>query len=341
MAYAQPTPILDVRDLHVEFDTMSGLVQGLRGVSFSVMPGETLALVGESGSGKSVTAQAIMGLIGLPGSIVSGDILWKGQSLLTPEGQKKAATLRGKSLSMVFQDPMTSLNPLMTIGAHLIEVLRRHMKLSKPQAFARGVELLEAVGITEPRRRMAQYPHEFSGGMRQRVMIALAIACEPDLLIADEPTTALDVTIQAQVLDLLADLQKSMGLSIVLITHDLGIVAGLCERVAVMYAGSIVEAGSAATVFEQAEHPYTQGLIRSTPRLDDRRDRLVSIEGAPPSLLHPPKGCAFQSRCPVASRQCDTKPARQETPAGGSVSCWTPSLPAWADVAKTTEVHAR
>ncbi|TNE68677.1 MAG: ABC transporter ATP-binding protein [Rhodobacteraceae bacterium] len=342
MANAQPTPILEVRDLCVEFDTMAGLVQGLRGVSFSVLPGETMALVGESGSGKSVTAQAIMGLIGLPGRISSGDILWKGQSLLTREGQKAAGKLRGKSVSMVFQDPMTSLNPLMTIGAHLVEVLRRHMGLSKDKAFARGVDLLDAVGITEPKRRMGQYPHEFSGGMRQRVMIALAIACEPELLIADEPTTALDVTIQAQVLDLLADLQKSMGLSIVLITHDLGIVAGLCEKVAVMYAGSIVEAGAAETVFAHAEHPYTQGLIRSTPRLDDRRARLVSIDGAPPSLLHPPKGCAFQSRCPVASRQCDEKPARQATPEGGTVTCWTPSVAAWAEpVDRQAEVQAR
>ncbi|AJE46878.1 ABC transporter ATP-binding protein [Celeribacter indicus] len=339
MAYAHPTPILELRDLCVEFDTMAGLVQGLRGVSLSLMPGETLALVGESGSGKSVTAQAIMGLIGLPGRIASGDILWKGQSLLTAEGRRTAQRLRGKSLSMVFQDPMTSLNPLMTIGAHLVEVLRRHMKLSKAAAFARGVELLDAVGITEPRRRMGQYPHEFSGGMRQRVMIALAIACEPELLIADEPTTALDVTIQAQVLDLLADLQTSMGLSILLITHDLGIVAGLCEKVAVMYAGSIVEAGTARTVFGQAEHPYTQGLIRSTPRLDDRRERLVAIDGAPPSLLDPPKGCAFQSRCPVASRKCDTTPVRQRTPEGGSVSCWTPAVPAWSEPAP--EARAR
>ncbi|WP_253949399.1 ABC transporter ATP-binding protein [Mangrovicoccus sp. HB161399] len=324
------TPILELSDLQVEFDTRAGIVHGLRGVSFALQPGETLALVGESGSGKSVTAQAVMGLISLPGAITGGDILWKGESLLGRAAARRARKLHGKALSMVFQDPMTSLNPLMSIGAHLTEVQRRHMGLSRRAAAARGAELLDAVGITEPQRRMAQFPHELSGGMRQRVMIALAIACEPELLIADEPTTALDVTIQAQVLDLLSDLQRQMGLSILLITHDLGVVAGLCEKVAVMYAGEIVETGTADDLFAAAKHPYTQGLIRSTPRLSDRAERLVSIDGAPPSLLSPPEGCAFEPRCPQSSLRCRTRPPLAAAPGStGAHACWNSTPAAW------------
>ena len=317
-------PLLEVEDLSVAFDTRRGVVQGLRGVNLFIGRGETLALVGESGSGKSVTAQAVMGLIDAPGRIASGDIRWKGHSLLTPEGARAARDIRGKEIALIFQDPMTSLNPLIKIGAQIGEVLRRHLGMSTAQAHARTLELLEAVGIPAPPRRASQYPHELSGGMRQRVMIAMAIACEPQLLIADEPTTALDVTIQAQVLELLAGLQESLNLSVILITHDLGVVAGLCQRVAVMYAGRIVETGLADDIFERPAHPYTQGLIRSTPRLDDRHERLIAIDGAPPDMLSPPKGCAFRLRCTVADAACEKDPPVGISSGGGTVACWHP-----------------
>ncbi|MBE3638164.1 ABC transporter ATP-binding protein [Mangrovicoccus algicola] len=338
MTRPDPTPILELRNLEVCFDTRAGIVRGLRGVSFALEPGKTLALVGESGSGKSVTASAVMGLIQLPGAITGGDILWKGESLLGRAGARRAARLRGKQMSMVFQDPMTSLDPLMSIGAHLVEVQRRHLGLSRRAAAARGAELLDAVGITDPARRMGQHPHELSGGMRQRVMIALAIACEPELLIADEPTTALDVTIQAQVLDLLADLQRDMGLSILLITHDLGVVAGLCEEVAVMYAGEIVETGAADDLFGRARHPYTQGLVRATPRLTDRSERLVSIDGAPPGLLDPPSGCAFAPRCPQTTGACAARPPLRAAPGGhGAHACWNARPAAWEPAARPVQ----
>ncbi|MBB5753761.1 ABC transporter ATP-binding protein [Prosthecomicrobium pneumaticum] len=330
-------PLLEVERLQVEFDTRAGIVHGLRGVDLSIRRGETLALVGESGSGKSVTAQAVMGLIDVPGRIAGGDIRWKGQSLLKGDGPRRAKDIRGKEVALIFQDPMTSLNPLITIGAQIGEVLQRHLGMTKAQARIRVLELLEAVGIPAPPRRAAQYPHELSGGMRQRVMIAMAIACEPQLLIADEPTTALDVTIQAQVLELIAGLQETLKLSVILITHDLGVVAGLCQRVAVMYAGRIVETGLADDLFERPSHPYTQGLIRSTPRLDDRLERLVSIEGAPPSLLAPPRGCAFEPRCPIAEARCGTEPPLAIVHAGASAACWKPSQPAWRDVPASAE----
>ncbi len=318
-------PLLEIDQLSVEFDTRRGVVHGLRGVSLSVGKGETLAIVGESGSGKSVTAQAVMGLIDVPGRIAGGDILWKGRSLLSPEGARAARDIRGKEISLVFQDPMTSLNPLLKIGVQIAEVLRRHLGMSKAQAHTRALELLEAVGIPSPPRRAEQYPHELSGGMRQRVMIAMAIACEPLLLIADEPTTALDVTIQAQVLELIAGLQESLNLSVILITHDLGVVAGLCHRVAVMYAGRIVESGKADDIFERPAHPYTQGLIRSTPRLDDRLDRLIAIDGAPPDLLMPPVGCAFRVRCPHAEAICGQEPPVVSFVRDRITACWRPS----------------
>ncbi|MCX5511889.1 ABC transporter ATP-binding protein [Kaistia algarum] len=324
-------PLLEVERLHVEFDTRAGTVHGLRGVDLSIRRGETLAIVGESGSGKSVTAQAVMGLVDVPGRIVSGDIRWKGQSLLSGGGLKLAREIRGKDVSLIFQDPMTSLNPLLTVGAQIAEVLQRHLGMTKSQARTRVLELLEAVGIPAPPRRADQYPHELSGGMRQRIMIAMAIACEPQLLIADEPTTALDVTIQAQVLELLAGLQETLNLSVILITHDLGVVAGLCRRVAVMYAGRIVETGLADDLFERPAHPYTQGLIRSTPRLDDRMTRLIAIEGAPPSLISPPAGCSFRPRCPIADARCEKSPPLAPVHAGASAACWKPSVPAWQD----------
>ena len=331
-AAALDKPLLEIERLEVEFDTRRGVVRGLRGVDLTVGRGETLAIVGESGSGKSVTAQAVMGLIDVPGRIAGGDIRWKGHSMLTRSGARMARDLRGKEIALVFQDPMTSLNPLLRIGAQISEVLRRHLGMTRADADLRVLELLEAVGIPAPPRRAQQYPHELSGGMRQRVMIAMAIACEPELLIADEPTTALDVTIQAQVLELLAGLQETLGLSVMLITHDLGVVAGLCDRVAVMYAGQIVETGPAEDVFGRPAHPYTQGLIRSTPRLDDRMERLGAIDGAPPNLLMPPPGCAFRERCPIAEAVCETQPVLSpvETRPDGTVACWRATTDAWA-----------
>jgi len=298
--------LLEVDDLVVEFLTQRGTVQAVRGVSFHVEEGETLGLVGESGSGKSVTAQAVLGLTELPGRIVSGDIRWKGRSVLGKENRRYAESIRGRELAVVFQDPMTSLNPLFTVGMQLAEVARHHLGMSRKQATERAVELLDLVGIAFPRQRIKQYPHELSGGMRQRVMIAMALACEPELIIADEPTTALDVTIQAQVLELMADLQQRLGLAVLLITHDLGVVAGLCHRVQVMYAGRLVESGEATELFAAPGHPYTAGLLRSTPRLDVVSPRLVAIEGAPPDLRRPPSGCAFHPRCPLAIERCRT-----------------------------------
>jgi peptide/nickel transport system ATP-binding protein len=255
---------------------------GRPGVSLQVGYGETLGIVGESGSGKSVTVQAVMGLITTPGEIVSGDIRWKGRSLLGPGGKELPRRFAAKEIAMIFQDPMTSLNPLFTVGTQITEVLRHHLGMNRKQARRRAVELLELVDISAPERRLDQHPHEFSGGMRQRVMIAMALACEPRLLIADEPTTALDVTIQAQILELLADLQQRLNLSVIMITHDLGVIAQLCHRVAVMYAGEIVEVGDAEDVFEHPIHPYTQGLLRATPRPDEVTERMIAIEGVPP-----------------------------------------------------------
>jgi peptide/nickel transport system ATP-binding protein len=299
--------LLEVDGLEVEFLTHAGTVHAVRGVSFHVDEGETLGLVGESGSGKSVSTQAALGLVELPGRIVAGDVRWKGRSLLGKENHRYAESIRGRELAVVFQDPMTSLNPLFSVGMQLAEVARHHLGMNRKQAAERAVELLDLVGIAFPRQRVKQYPHELSGGMRQRVIIAMALACEPELLIADEPTTALDVTIQAQVLDLIGELQQRLGLAVLLITHDLGVVAGLCHRVQVMYAGRLVESGGAEDVFATPGHPYTAGLLRSTPRLDVVSPRLVAIDGAPPDLRHPPSGCAFHPRCPLAIDRCSTE----------------------------------
>jgi peptide/nickel transport system ATP-binding protein len=317
-------PLLEIEGLEVHFTTRSGIVEGARGVTFHVEEGETLGLVGESGSGKSVTAQAVMGLITSPGEIVAGDIRWKGQSLLAPGGRSTLLKVRGKEISMIFQDPMTSLNPVFSIGTQICEVLRHHLNMTKEQARTRAIELLDLVDIPAPERRLKQYPHEFSGGMRQRVMIAMALACEPELLIADEPTTALDVTIQAQILELIADLQERLNLSVIMITHDLGVIAQLCHRVAVMYAGKIVEVGDAEETFERPGHPYTQGLLNATPRPDVVTERMVAIEGIPPNLISPPPGCAFVPRCLYAREGCAKQP--QPTPFGARshVSCWGP-----------------
>ncbi|RVK21377.1 ABC transporter ATP-binding protein [Sinorhizobium medicae] len=323
-------PLLEIDNLHVCFDTRAGTVQALRGVSLSVAPGETLGIVGESGSGKSVTAQAVMGLIDVPGRISGGEILWQGQPLAGVDVTRAARGIWGREITMIFQNPMTSLNPLMTIGAQIAEVVELHMGFDRRAARKRAAELLSAVGIAGAERRLDQYPHEFSGGMRQRVMIAMGIACEPKLLIADEPTTALDVTIQAQILELLAELQEKMGLAIVLITHDLGIVAGLCHRVAVMYAGQIVETGPVDAIFENPSHPYTQGLIRSTPGLDADEERLTAIDGAPPGLLRPPSGCAFLPRCPIGDEGCRA-PQRLRAVGSGTVACRKAGEQAWRE----------
>ena len=318
---AVPETLLEVDHLNVKFFTRRGVVHAVRDVSFTVARGETLGLVGESGSGKSVTAQALLGLTELPGKVTSGDVRWKGQSLIA--GTDTIGRVRGNEIAMVFQDPMTSLNPVFTIGMQITEVLRRHLGMNRRQARGRAVELLDLVGIANPRDRVKQYAHEMSGGMRQRVLIAMALACEPQLLIADEPTTALDVTIQAQILELIAELQERLGLAVLLITHDLGVVAGLCNRVAVMYSGKIVELAAADDLYARPGHPYTAGLLRSTPRLDVVMPRLVSIEGTPPDLVLAQAGCSFAPRCPLAVAAClEETPGLETHPNGRKVACW-------------------
>ncbi|WP_102271816.1 ABC transporter ATP-binding protein [Cytobacillus massiliigabonensis] len=289
--------ILEVKDLEVSFQTYGGSVKAVRGVSFDLHKGETLAIVGESGSGKSVTSQTIMKLIPMPpGKITGGQILFNGDDIV-PKTEKQMEKIRGKEISMIFQDPMTSLNPTMKIGTQIMEGLIKHQNMSKQAARTRAVELLKLVGIPMPERRVNQYPHEFSGGMRQRAMIAIALAANPKLLIADEPTTALDVTIQAQILDLMKDLQSKMDTSIIFITHDLGVVANVADRVAVMYAGQIVEMGTVDEIFYDPRHPYTWGLLASMPSLDnDNKEELAAIPGTPPDLTNPPKGDAFAAR---------------------------------------------
>ncbi|MFB3737353.1 MAG: ABC transporter ATP-binding protein [Candidatus Velamenicoccus archaeovorus] len=315
--------LLEVQDLDVRFYTRRGEAHAVRGVSFTIDRGETLGLVGESGSGKSVTSLAMLGLIQLPGKVTGGDVRWKGRSLLGPEGERYAQTIRGRELAVVFQDPMTSLNPLFTIGTQIGEVLRHHLGMNRKQAAERTVELLDLVGISNPGQRVQQYPHEFSGGMRQRMLIAMALACEPEMVIADEPTTALDVTIQAQILELLADLQQRLGVAVLLISHDLGVVAQVCHRIAVMYAGRIVETGPAEGVFARPGHPYAMGLLRSTPRLDVRQARLVGIDGSPPDLISPPTGCPFHPRCAHADERCSAEmPPLDPYDGGREVACW-------------------
>ena len=315
--------LLEIDALEVKFFTRRGVVQAVRQVSLTIEPGQTVGLVGESGSGKSVMSQAVLGLVQVPGRITSGDIRWKGRSLLGKENRRYANKVRGKDISIVFQDPMTSLNPLLTIGTQITEVLRRHLDMSKKQADERAKELLDLVGISFPNQRMKQYPHEFSGGMRQRAMIAMALSSDPDLLIADEPTTALDVTIQAQILELIADIQERLGLTVLLITHDLGVIAEMCHRMAVMYAGKIIETGPVQEVFRQPGHPYTAGLLQSTPRLDVVKSRLTIIEGNPVDLLRPPTGCPYHPRCPLQLDQClEEMPPTEQPFSGREVACW-------------------
>ncbi|QUH28604.1 ABC transporter ATP-binding protein [Vallitalea guaymasensis] len=286
--------ILEVKDLEISFRTHAGDVQAVRGISFDLFKGETLAIVGESGSGKSVTVKGVMGLLADNGYYKNGHILFEGHDV-TKMKEAQLHSVRGNKMAMIFQDPMTSLDPTMTIGKQIMEVIRLHQKVSKKEAFEKAVKLIDMVGIPEPRSRMKQYPHQFSGGMRQRIVIAIALACEPTILIADEPTTALDVTIQAQILDLVKDLQQKIGASVIFITHDLGVVANVADRVAVMYAGKMVEVGTSDEVFYDPRHPYTWGLIGSMPDLETEGE-LYAIPGTPPNLIKPPVGDAFAIR---------------------------------------------
>jgi peptide/nickel transport system ATP-binding protein len=300
MSAAASEPLLRVEDLRVEFPSEDGVVHAVDGITYQVFPGRTLGIVGESGSGKTVSSLTALGLTRRQGARISGRILFEGQDLLTVSEDGMRA-IRGNDIAMIFQDPLSALHPLYKVGRQLTEAVRAHRDVSKQQARARAIELLGLVGIPDPARRVDQYPHEFSGGMRQRVMIAMALANEPKLLFADEPTTALDVTVQAQILALMERLQRELGMAIVIITHDLGVVAEMADEIAVMYAGRIVETATAANLFASPEHPYTWGLLKSIPRLDAQRDEdLVPIPGTPPSLIHPPSGCHFHPRCPYS-----------------------------------------
>ncbi|MCP3028935.1 ABC transporter ATP-binding protein [Halobacillus sp. A5] len=315
--------ILDIKDLHVSFVTYGGEVQAVRGVNLELYKGETLAIVGESGCGKSVTANSIMRLIpSPPGRIKKGSIHFKGEDM-TKLSNKQVRKIRGVDISMIFQDPMTALNPTLTIGNQLTEGLKQHRKISSKQANDQAIDMLNLVGIPNPDERMKQYPHQFSGGMRQRIVIAMALICEPELLIADEPTTALDVTIQAQILQLFQKIQRETGVSIILITHDLGVVAKIASRIAVMYAGKVIETGTRQEIFYRPNHPYTQGLLNSVPRLDQKGEKLIPIVGTPPDLFSPPQGCPFTARCPKAMEVCSrVYPFQTELSETHAVDCW-------------------
>ncbi len=315
--------LLEVKDLHVSFSTYGGVVKAVRGVSFDLYRGETLAIVGESGCGKSVTANSIMKLIPTPaGKIEKGTIKFKDREL-TGLSDKEMRKIRGVDISMIFQDPMTALNPTLTVGTQLTEGLMQHQNISAKEAQKKAIEMLNLVGIPNPELRLKQYPHQFSGGMRQRIVIAIALICEPDLLIADEPTTALDVTIQAQILDLFSKIQRETNIAIILITHDFGVVAKIADRIAVMYGGKIIESGTKKEVFYEAKHPYTLGLLNSIPRLDRKGEKLIPIDGTPPDLFAPPKGCPFAARCQHAMVACNqVYPLRHDVSESHYVDCW-------------------
>ncbi|MEJ8554674.1 ABC transporter ATP-binding protein [Tepidibacter sp. Z1-5] len=300
--------LLELKELRTSFFTHVGEVKAIRGVSFHLDKGEALGIVGESGSGKSVTSMSIMRLLQHPGKIIGGDIIFNGENLIE-KSDKEMQKIRGNDIAMIFQDPMTSLNPVYTVGNQIIEAVVKHQKISKAEARKKAIEMLDIVGIPSPEKRIDQYPHEFSGGMRQRAMIAMALSCEPQLLIADEPTTALDVTIQAQILELMKDLKNKLDTSIILITHDLGVVADVCSRIIVMYGGIILEEGRSEDIFYNPKHPYTLGLLKSIPKLANKEDkeRLIPIPGSPPDLLKPPKGCPFAARCEYAMKICIDK----------------------------------
>ncbi len=316
--------LLQVKDLRTHFFTREGVIKAVDGVSYDVHEGETVALVGESGCGKSVSALSIMRLIPYPpGRIVAGEISFQGKNLLTLNGEEMRQ-VRGKEIAMIFQEPMTSLNPALTIGRQLTETLEAHLVMSSSDALGRAAELLQLVGISEPERRLTQYPHQFSGGMRQRVMIAMALSCNPKLILADEPTTALDVTIQAQILELMKELSQRFGVAMVIITHNLGVVARYADRVNVMYAGKIIEQGSADKVYSHPRHPYSLGLLRSVPRLDQpRKTKLDPIDGQPPDLANLPPGCSFQPRCKFAVDKCAHEvPPLAQVEAEHLSACW-------------------
>jgi oligopeptide transport system ATP-binding protein len=314
--------LLSVQDLHTSFFTDSGEVHAVNGVSFNLDPGEILGIVGESGSGKSVTAYSIMQILAATGKVTGGRILYKGDDL-TKWNEKKLSEFRGKCVSIIFQDPMTSLNPVFTIGNQLMEAIKLHTDKKGKDAWDRAVELLKLVGINEPERRMKQYPHEHSGGMRQRVMIAMALACEPDILIADEPTTALDVTIQAQILELIQELQRKLGMAVILVTHDLGVIAELCDNIIVMYGGSICERGTGREIFYNPHHEYTKGLLRSIPDVKNMKERLVPISGTPINILNLPAGCPFCARCDNCMKIClQEKPMELDINENHKASCW-------------------
>jgi oligopeptide transport system ATP-binding protein len=314
--------ILEVNDLHTSFFTDAGEVKAVGGVSFNLEKGQTLGIVGESGSGKSVTAYSILQILDNPGRIVGGSIKFMGKEIVGMS-KKEIRSIRGNNISMIFQDPMTSLNPVYTIENQLCEAILLHTGRNKHEAKARAIEMLKLVGVNDPDRRVKQYPYELSGGMRQRVMIAMALACEPDILIADEPTTALDVTIQAQILRLMQDLQKRMGMAIIMITHDLGVIAQICNKIIVMYGGNVCERGSADDIFYSPKHEYTKGLLRSIPSLDNAKQRLVPIGGTPIDMLNMPKGCPFSARCSKAMKIC-LESIPDEIDFGGehSARCW-------------------
>lgn len=314
--------LLSVENLQTSFFTSSGEVKAVNGVSFNLDKGKVLGIVGESGSGKSVTAYSVLQILSNPGKIVDGSILFKDQELVRCS-KEAIQSIRGNKISIIFQDPMTSLNPVFTIGNQLIEAILLHTDRNKAQAKERAIEMLKLVGVNEPEKRIRQYPHEFSGGMRQRVMIAMALACEPDILIADEPTTALDVTIQAQILDLMKDLQKKLGMAIILITHDLGVVADMCDEIIVMYAGEVSERGTADEIFYNPKHEYTKGLLKSIPNVSKEKERLHPIGGTPVDLLNMPDGCPFAPRCENAMKIClHNKPKEMVINENHISSCW-------------------
>ena len=317
------TEILKVKDLRISFFTHVGEVKAIRGINFSVEKGQIVGIVGESGSGKSVTSLSVMGLLQQPGRVTGGEILFKGENLLK-KSKRDMVNLRGNEISMIFQDPMTSMNPVYTVGRQIEEAISNHMKLSREELRAKTIEMLDLVKIPSPEQRVKNYPHEFSGGMRQRAMIAMALACGPDLLIADEPTTALDVTIQAQIVKLMKDINRELNTSIIFITHDLGVVADICQRVIVMYGGLIMEEGTVDEIFYKPRHPYTMGLLHSIPEVSSgEKTRLIPIKGTPPDLLNPPPGCPFFDRCEYAMEICRKKqPPYFEESEGHRTMCW-------------------
>ena len=333
------TPMLQVKNLCTSFNVDAGEVRAVNGISFNLDKGKVLGIVGESGSGKSVTAYSIMRILVEPGKIVGGEILFNGEDIVK-YSKKQMREFRGKRVSIIFQDPMTSLNPTYTIGNQLREAILLHTDRNRAEANARALEMLQLVGVNEPEKRLKQYPHELSGGMRQRVMIAMALACEPDILIADEPTTALDVTIQAQILELMKDLQKKMGMAIIMITHDLGVIADMCDEIIVMYAGRVCERGTVDEIFYNPRHEYTKGLLRSIPTLNGGHDKLIPIAGSPVDLTNLPKGCAFASRCDRCMKICLTdQPEEVRVNDSHIASCWMNVKQVYDEAQKEGTLH--